>query len=326
MKYFELFKKYSFWGAAIVIITATVFNMSNRTVRGELEIVSINDELEKSHNQLEDSVFENQEIQEPEEKSNNEEKPVVIALSFHGNSTADNSKYLASDVNTIVNARGEISEVVVELESLGGLVHEYGYAASQLERIKDKNIPLTVCVDKAAASGGYMMATVADLIVAAPFAVIGSIGVVAEVPNFNKLLKKYDIDFDVITAGEHKRTLTLLGENTEAGRTKFKSDLKKVHDLFKRHIVKYRPNVNIDEIANGDVWYGQDAIHNNLVDKIQTCNQYLYDKTASAQVYKFIRKGLGSDTNTIADSVKAGISEGIKSVITDLIYSEKILF
>ena len=108
----------------------------------------------------------------------------------------------------------------------------YGLAASQMQRIRDKKLKLTVCVDKVAASGGYMMAVVADKIIAAPFAVLGSIGVLAQVPNFHRLLKKHDVDFEMLTAGKYKRTLTMFGENTDKGREKFQEDIEDTHVLF----------------------------------------------------------------------------------------------
>ena len=170
---------------------------------------------------------------------------------------------------------GILDEVVVRLESPGGLVHGYGLAASQLARITQKKIPLTVCVDKVAASGGYMMACVADKIVAAPFAVLGSIGVVAQLPNFNRALKKHDVDYEIFTAGEYKRTVTMLGENTEKGRRKFMEDLEDTHVLFKEFVGEHRPAVNVDEVATGEIWFGRRALEKNLIDLISTSDEYL---------------------------------------------------
>ena len=165
--------------------------------------------------------------------------------------------------------------MLLKLESPGGVVHGYGLAASQLQRLKAKNIPLTVAVDKVAASGGYMMACVADKIVSAPFAVIGSIGVVAQVPNIHRLLKKHDIDVDVMTAGEYKRTVTLVGENTEKGKQKFQQELEETHDLFKQFVTQHRPQLDIEKIATGEHWFGQQALALNLVDEIATSDDLL---------------------------------------------------
>jgi serine protease SohB len=157
--------------------------------------------------------------------------------------------------------------VVLRLESGGGLVHSYGLAASQLARIREAGMPLTICIDKVAASGGYMMACIGEKIVSAPFAVLGSIGVVAQLPNVNRLLKKHDIDFEVLTAGEYKRTLTVFGENTEKGREKFQEDLDITHQLFKDFVARYRPQLHIDEVATGEVWLGMAALNRQLVDE-----------------------------------------------------------
>lgn len=176
-------------------------------------------------------------------------------------------------------------EVVVRLESAGGMVHSYGLAASQLDRIKQQGIPLTVCVDKVAASGGYMMACVADKILAAPFSMIGSIGVVAQLPNFNRLLKKHDVDVELHTAGEYKRTLTMFGENTEQGREKFVEDLEEIHEIFKEFVKNHRESVDINAISTGKVWLGTHAKNVSLVDEIKTSDEYLVDRSKDANIY-----------------------------------------
>jgi serine protease SohB len=202
-------------------------------------------------------------------------KPQHYVLDFDGDIRATEVDKLRQEITAILAVANTSDEIVVRLESTGGMVHAYGLAASQLARIRDANIKLTICVDKVAASGGYMMACLGDKIVAAPFAILGSIGVVAQVPNIHKLLKKHDIDVDVLTAGEHKRSLTVMGENTRKGKDKFMEDLQITHDLFKNWVAEQRPQVNIKEVANGDVWYGQQALVNNLVDQIGTSDDYL---------------------------------------------------
>ena len=176
-------------------------------------------------------------------------------------------------------------EVVVRLESGGGMVHSYGLASSQLARIRQAGIPLTICIDKVAASGGYMMACIGQKIISAPFAILGSIGVVAQIPNVNRLLKKHDIDYEVLTAGEYKRTLTVFGENTEKGREKFQQDLDITHELFKNFVAKYRPQLAIDEVATGEVWLGVAAVDKHLVDELKTSDEYLSERANDAQLY-----------------------------------------
>jgi len=166
------------------------------------------------------------------------------------------------------------------------MVHSYGLAASQLQRIREKGIPLTATIDKVAASGGYMMAAVADKILAAPFAVVGSIGVVAQVPNVHRLLKKHDVDVELITAGEHKRTLTTLGENTDEAREKFTEQLEDVHQLFQEHVIAYRDTLDIKQVATGESWYGQRALDVKLIDRLITSDSYLIERADDCEVYQ----------------------------------------
>jgi serine protease SohB len=199
----------------------------------------------------------------------------MFVIDFDGDVRASAVTHLRHTISAILTVAKPCDEVVLRLDSGGGMVHAYGLAASQLQRLREHDIPLTVCVDKVAASGGYMMACMANRILAAPFAVIGSIGVVAQVPNFHRMLKKHDIDMEVLTAGEHKRSLTMLGENTRKGRDKFIHDLEQTHVLFRDFVARQRPQLDMDQVANGDVWYGQQAIALQLVDELTTSDEYL---------------------------------------------------
>lgn len=214
-----------------------------------------------------------------------EDKKRVFVLDFDGDIKASDTDPLRKAITAVLSvANPATDEVVIRLESGGGLVHSYGLAAAQLDRIRSKGLHLTACVDKVAASGGYMMACVADRIVASPFAVLGSIGVVAQLPNFHRLLKENNVDFEVLTAGEHKRTLTVFGENTEKGRQKFLEDLEDTHVLFKEYVSERRPELDISAVANGDIWFGRRALDVNLVDEIKTSDEYLIEACESADV------------------------------------------
>ena len=213
-------------------------------------------------------------------------KNALYVLDFDGDIKASEVDNLREEITTVLSViNPERDEVVLTLSSGGGMVHAYGLASSQVKRIKDKGVPLTVCVDKVAASGGYMMACVADKLLAAPFAVLGSIGVVAQLPNFHRLLKKHDIDYETLTAGEYKRTLTMFGENTDKGREKFTEDLEDTHELFKDFVKENRPQLDMDKIATGEVWFGQRALEKNLVDELKTSDEYLVDSCQDADVY-----------------------------------------
>jgi len=218
--------------------------------------------------------------------SEDDRKKRLYVLNFDGDIKASATDNLREEISAVLSLAGPNDEVVVKLESGGGLVHSYGLASSQLARIRDRHIPLTVCVDKVAASGGYMMACVADRILAAPFAVLGSIGVVAQLPNFNRLLKKNDIDFEMFTAGEYKRTVTMFGENTKQGREKFTEDLEDTHVLFKEFVSEHRPQVDIDKVATGEIWFGRRAREVNLIDDLKTSDEYLLSQADKADIFE----------------------------------------
>ncbi|MGB0865365.1 MAG: protease SohB [Granulosicoccaceae bacterium] len=243
---------------------------------------------------------------EPEQPERNS----VYVLSFDGDIRASANENLRREITSVLAVARQGDEVVVRLESPGGMVHSYGLASSQLDRIIQAKIPLTACVDKVAASGGYMMACVANRIVAAPFAILGSIGVVAQLPNFHRLLKKNDIDFELLTAGEYKRTLTMLGENTDEGRQKFVEELEETHTLFKDFVSEHRPQVQIEQVATGETWYGKRALDVKLIDEIQTSDELLLERCKEMDVYevryaarKSLREKLGFGAADVLDTV-----------------------
>ncbi|NUG12369.1 protease SohB, partial [Acinetobacter seifertii] len=210
----------------------------------------------------------------------------IFVLDFKGDIQASAVENLREEITLILaTAKAGRDRVVVRLESPGGMVHGYGLAAAQLVRLRDAGFHLTICVDKVAASGGYMMACIANEIISAPFAVVGSIGVVAQVPNFNRLLKQHNVDFELYTAGQYKRTVTMFGENTPEGKAKFEEELQQTHVLFKHFVEKYRPQLNVDKVATGEHWYGQDALDLNLVDKLETSDEYLLALLPQHDVY-----------------------------------------
>ncbi len=215
----------------------------------------------------------------------------VFVLNFHGDLRAAAVASLREEVTAVLTAAQPEDEVMVRLESAGGLVHAYGLAAAQLLRVRDRRIKLTVAVDKVAASGGYLMACVADRLIAAPFAILGSIGVIAQLPNFNRLLKKHDIDYEQFMAGEFKRTVTLFGENTDKGRHKFQEEIEVTHTLFKDFVKSHRPQLDLDQVATGEYWYGTRALEHRLADELRTSDDYLLDASASADLYEVTYTG-----------------------------------
>ncbi len=290
--------------AVFALLIAALLSSRQRE-RESIEIEKINDKFESMQDALESELLSKAEIKLLKKQRKKEEKleqkalqkrlkkgeeetakPRIFVLRFLGDMHASEVDSFRESITAILSVAKKEDEVFVMLDSAGGIVHHYGLAASQLTRIRQKNIPLIASIDLIAASGGYLMATVADKIIAAPFAIVGSIGVRAELPNFHRFLKKHDIDIEHHTAGEYKTTLTMLGENTDKARKKFREELEEAHDLFKQHIVTYRPQLNIEKVATGEYWYGAHAIHLNMVDELLTSDDYLLEKSKTHDIFE----------------------------------------
>lgn len=288
---------------ALLIIMVAISNLGGRrraSEEGSIEVTHVNERLRDYADALRAAVLDKHALKawlKTEKKNSRKEEKAkkqaeadeearVYVLSFHGDIRASAVEMLRREITAVLTlANPERDEVVLCLESPGGLVHGYGLAASQLARIRQKQLPLTICVDKVAASGGYMMACIGSKVLAAPFAVVGSIGVVAQIPNFNRLLRKNDIDYEVLTAGEYKRTLTVFGENTDAGRQKFQEELEDTHELFKEFVQQNRPVLDIAKVATGEHWYGQRALELKLVDELKTSDEYLVERSRESEVF-----------------------------------------
>ncbi|MFZ7240529.1 protease SohB [Avibacterium avium] len=317
-----------------IVAMIMAFKQKKSHQAGELVITDLSQEYEENTKRLaefhlsEEALKQAEKVRKKEEKQKakaekekrkkgenleNERKPHLFVLSFKGDISASETTALREEVSAIIAVAKPEDEVLLRLESPGGVVHGYGLAASQLARLKQHQIKLTVAVDKVAASGGYMMACVADKIIAAPFAIIGSVGVVAQIPNIHRLLKKYDVDVDVMTAGEYKRTVTLLGENTEKGKEKFQQELNETHQLFKQFVAQHRPQIDVEQIATGEHWFGQQALGLNLVDEIATSDdlilQAIKDKLVLSVKYtmkKSLVQKLGKQAEESADNLLLG--------------------
>lgn len=286
---------------------------SGKTNRGRLEIHSLTQEYQAIKEQMEQTVLRKDELKSvrkqnkaQQEKQARDPRNKVFVLDFEGDIKASAVRDLRHSITALLGVASSSDEVVVRLESAGGMVHAYGLAASQLLRIREAGIPLTVCVDKVAASGGYMMACLANRLLAAPFAVLGSIGVVAQLPNLHRLLKKHDIDYELLTAGEYKRTLTIFGENTAKGREKFQEDLELTHQLFKDFVSTYRPQLLMNEVATGEIWLGTAALNKQLVDDLMTSDAYLLQRIQSSDVFHITyveKKNLSQRLGILAASV-----------------------
>ncbi|HHF3102979.1 TPA: protease SohB [Vibrio alginolyticus] len=335
--------------AAIIVLLIIAKSAGGKSgaAKGELEITNLSEQHKQSVEQLEHHLHDDAFIKardkavkkEEKEKNKSREKeikqaskdgsldskrePHLFVLDFNGSIDAKEVASLREEITAILAVAREGDEVLLRLESGGGMVHGYGLASSQLDRIKAAGLPLTISVDKVAASGGYMMACVADKIVSAPFAIVGSIGVIAQIPNFNKLLKKHDIEYEQLTAGEYKRTLTMFGENTDKARDKFKQELEETHVLFKDFIRERRPSLDLDRVATGEHWFGTQARELGLVDDISTSDDIVVaackDKTVLSVHYvqkKKLADKLAGVAGKVADSVILKLAErGQKPIV-----------
>ena len=341
---------------SIILVIAGIAAVSSKPKAnhdGYISVNKVNDDLDDYKEVLEESLYEKDELKELEKARAKEDKAKakaekakakadkklnkgteakdedsqevaeparkrVFVLDFDGDVKASAADFMREEITAILTMARKEDEVVVRLESGGGMVHSYGLASSQLKRIKDKGIPLTVCIDKVAASGGYMMACIADKIVSAPFAIVGSIGVVAQLPNFSRLLKKHDVDFEMFTAGKYKRTVTMFGHNSAKAKEKFSEDLEETHVLFKNHVSHFRPSLNIEEIATGDTWYGQDALVNKLVDQLGTSDDYLVSACDEADVFEVSYEFKKTLQEKLGFAVQMGIEKAATRFLTML--------
>mgnify|MGYP000406563050 CR=1 FL=1 len=299
---------------AIVLVIGAITSAGNRHSKGgrkgSIKVTRLNEHFEEMRDAIREKVLDKHQLKalaKQEKKADKEAQkeqkakskvtkdegegeddrdPRLYVLNFKGNIPADAVENLREEITAVLSMVDARDEVLLRLESPGGMVHAYGLASSQLLRIKNKQIPLTICVDKVAASGGYMMACLADKIVSAPFAIIGSIGVVIQMPNFNRVLKKYDVDYEQVTAGEFKRTLSTFGEITDKGREKVQEEVETMHNIFKSWVKEHRPSVEIDKIATGETWVGTQAKERYMVDEIKTSDECIVAACEHSDVYE----------------------------------------
>ena len=280
---------------ALVLLLALRARRSLDQEGDRLEVTCLNDRYrDLAHDlrrasqpkkQFERSLKEERKADKAHEKTQGA-RPRLFVIDLAGDIKATEAAALRAIITAILMEAREGDRVLIRLENAGGLVHEHGLAASQLTRLRAKEIPLIVAVDKVAASGGYLMAVVAHRILAAPFAVVGSIGVVAQLPNFHRVLERHGVDYELHTAGDYKRTLSLFGENTEAGREKLRQQLEETHSLFKEFIRDYRPGLDLAQVATGEYWHGSQALNLGLIDAIQTSDDFLLAAAAESDLYQ----------------------------------------
>lgn len=294
--------------------------------KGALEITDLTEEYTQNKRHLTASLLNKdqqkqyakqlkKEAKEQKKHKNDNIKSRLFLIDFKGSMDAKEVSSLREEVSAVLMMANSDDEVLVRVESGGGVVHGYGLAASQLQRLRDRGLFLTVSIDKVAASGGYMMACVAQKIIAAPFAIVGSIGVVAQLPNFNRLLKKHDVDIELHTAGEFKRTLTLFGENDDKARQKFKEELETVHQQFKQFVSEHRPRIDIDQIATGEHWLAAEAKKRGLVDELKTSDDFILNQFEQKQVIKVTYRGKKGLSERLSHAASVAVEQGIFRVL-----------
>ncbi len=317
-----------FTGKSVVVVLAVSLIlilffgllMRARSAKPLLDVEDLNKKFDRMSRALKSQVLTGknlkQELKLEKKRAKEREKQApeqkrIFVLEFTGDIRGTHVDRLRDEITTVLTiARPGTDEVVVKLESPGGMAHVYGLGATQLMRIRDAGLQLTICVDKVAASGGYMMACTGHRILASPFAIVGSIGVVAQVPNFHRLLKRHDVDFEEITAGEFKRTVSLFGEITEKGRAKFLEQIEDTHLLFKMFVKECRPTLDLDRVATGEYWFGRRAKELNLVDELVSSDDYLFRQRDSARIFKVELHGRKKLSERLAENV-ARIGENI---------------
>lgn len=283
---------------ALVFAMAIVAGNRKKEDEPELKVTNLNSKYRAMKSRVIQSILDKKEFKQRSKQAAKDEKkkqkssatdnprPKLFVLEFDGDIKATEVESMRDEITAVLSVAEPQDEVLLKLDNSGGIVHEHGLAASQLQRIKNAKLTITIAVDKVAASGGYMMACVADKIVAAPFAILGSIGVLAQLPNFNRLLDKAGIDFEQHTAGEFKRTVTMFGKNSDKERDKLKLDLQETHNLFRDFVVTHRPKLDIDKVATGEHWYGVQALELNLIDEIKTSDEILIEALDVYDIYQ----------------------------------------
>ena len=311
---------------ALLFAVAIVGGSRKKEEDAELKVTNLNEKYNALKEKVLESVMDKKEFKqhlkaqakddkkEAKQIKNNQNKPKLYVLDFEGDIKASEVETMRDEITALLSVANPQDEVLLKLDNSGGIVHEHGLAASQLTRIKDANLKLTVSVDKVAASGGYMMACVADRIVAAPFAILGSIGVLAQLPNFHRLLDRAGVDFEQHTAGEYKRTVTMFGKNSDKEREKLKIDLQETHILFRDFVSEHRSKLDIEKVATGEHWYGKQALELNLVDELKTSDELLVNALDEFDIYEIETQ----IKQALQDRLFGGLFAGINALLSRL--------
>lgn len=296
-------------------------------MKSSLEIEKLNEKMMDYEDSFKSLLLDKNELKDErkkakkakkESKDKSSSKSRLFVVDFKGDIKASQVENLREEITAILTTASDKDEVLVCVESPGGIVNNYGLAASELARVREHNIPLTVSVDKVAASGGYLMACTAHKILCAPFGIVGSIGVVAQVPNFNRLLKKHDVEYKEYTAGDYKRTVSLFGEITPKGEEKFREQLEQTHQLFKSFVARYRPQLDVQKVGTGEYWFGEQCLELKLIDQIKTSDDYILEAAKNRTVLKVKFEKKQPISEKISHMLSASIEMAFEKLIAKM--------
>jgi serine protease SohB len=315
--------------AALVFLAGVFVNLSRRSREAEgIKVSHLNARLRRAADGLRMALLPKAGRKKLAKQRRQEDKAAgearrkrVFVLDFRGDIRASATASLREEISAVLSVAEQGDEVLLRLENAGGLVHEHGLAASQLARIRERGIPLTVSVDKVAASGGYLMACIADRILAAPFAIVGSIGVLAQVPNFRRMLDERGVTVEQVKAGRYKRTVSMFGEVTDEDRDKLREELEDVHALFQEMVARYRPALDLERTATGEYWYGSRALELGLVDELGTSDDWLQKLVEDADAWKVEWRGHKRLMEKLAAAMEEGRQGGLLRAISPRFFS-----
>ncbi len=245
--------------------------------------------------------------------------PRLAVLRFQGlrDLNASGDQRLSEAIDEVLVNRDHFEEAVVIIDSPGGTTHGYGHAYALLERLSASGLKVTACIDRIGASGGYLMALPADRILAGPFAIVGSVGVVAGIPNVKRLLEEKGVSYRLFVAGDKKRVVHFADDDGPEVREYMDEKLAGIHTQFLQAVEKHRGDrVKLDEVRSGDHWSAEESVEKGLglVDELQTSAEYLLERNREVALVMIERRV--DITERFAGYLAARLSARVASLFT----------
>lgn len=163
----------------------------------------------------------------------------------------------------------DIKGVVLRINSPGGLIAPAQEVYQAIERLGQKK-PVVASMSTIAASGGYYVACAAESIIANPGSLTGSIGVKAQVPNFQELMRKLGVEQETIVSGDLKDAGSPTKEMTPKEREYFQEIVDELSGQFIQVVAQSRDLElqEVQELADGRAFTGTQALDEGLVDEL----------------------------------------------------------